>query len=292
MDDFLSARPQLFALAYRMLGSASEAEDVLQEAWLRWSRSTDLTNPAAWLTTVVTRLCLDVLGSARVRRETYVGPWLPEPLVDPVDGPEQTAELADSVSLAFLVLLEELSPSQRAALLLREVFGYDYDEVAEMLERTPASCRQLVSRARVHIESRRTRFTPDRARARELTRVFLFACQEGDLTSLKAMLAADAFLVNDGGGKVSAARRPVHGADRVARFLRGVAAKAAPGVRYLEATVNGEPGVVIMLDGVILRAVAVEVCGDLVTAVRIISNPDKLAAVDPQHAGHAKGVVV
>lgn len=286
MDDFLSARPQLFALAYRMLGSASEAEDVLQEAWLRWSQSKGLINPAAWLTTVVTRLCLDLLGSARVRRETYVGPWLPEPLVDSVDGPEQAAELADSVSLAFLVLLEELSPSQRAALLLREVFHYDYDEVAEILERTPASCRQLVSRARDHLESRRTRFTADRDRAQELTKVFLLACQTGDLASVTAMLAADAFLVTDGGGKVSAARRPVLGADRVARFLIGVVAKDAAGAGYVQATVNGEPGVVIVIDGVVITVVAVELLGDLVTAVRIVSNPDKLASVDPPTAGH------
>jgi RNA polymerase sigma-70 factor (ECF subfamily) len=168
VEDYLAARPMLFALAYRMLGSTSEAEDVLQEAWLRASTATDVRNAEAWLTTVVTRLCLDVLGSARVRREEYVGPWLPEPLVSSDDGPEQAAELADSVSLAFLVLLEELSPAERAAFLLREVFRFDYPEVASMLDRSEASCRQLVSRAHKHVDDRRTRFTADRAKAQEL----------------------------------------------------------------------------------------------------------------------------
>ncbi|MCU1594366.1 MAG: polymerase, sigma subunit, family [Frankiales bacterium] len=276
MDAFLAARPALFALAYRMLGSASEAEDVLQEAWLRWDRASGLDNDAAWLTTVVTRLCLDVLGSARARRETYVGPWLPEPLVD---GPEVAVELADSVSLAFLVLLEELSPAERAAFLLREVFRYDYDEVGSMLERSPAACRQLVSRAHGHVDARRTRFTADKQQARELSLSFLFACQTGDLAACTSMLAADAVLVSDGGGKVSAARRPVFGADRVARFLIGVVAKPGPPISYVEATVNGEAGVVGLVDGVVIMAVAVEVVEGQITGIRMVSNPDKLVGI-------------
>ena len=276
MDAFLEARPALFALAYRMLGSAAEAEDVLQEAWLRWDRSEGIDNDAAWLTTVVTRLCLDVLGSARVRREAYVGPWLPEPLVE---GPEATVELADSVSLAFLVLLEELSPAERAAFLLREVFRYDYDEVAAMLDRSPAACRQLVSRARGHVDARRARFTADKQQARELSLSFLFACQTGDLTTCTSLLAADAVLVSDGGGKVSAARRPVLGADRVARFLIGVLHKPGPAIEYVEATVNGEPGVLGLVDGVVITAVAVEVSDGQITGIRMVSNPDKLVGV-------------
>ena len=275
MEAILAARPQLFALAYRMLGSTSEAEDVLQEAWLRWDKAAGIDNDAAWLTTVVTRLCLDQLGSARVRREAYVGPWLPEPLVE---GPEAAAELADSVSLAFLVLLEELSPAERAAFLLRDVFGFGYDEVGAMLERSEAACRQLVSRAHTHVDARRTRFTADRQRARELTMSFLFACTTGDLASVTSMLAADAVLVSDGGGKVSAARRPVHGADRVGRFLIGVVAKGGA-ADYVEATVNGEPGVLVVVDGTVVTAVAVEVVDDLVAGIRMVSNPDKLVGI-------------
>jgi RNA polymerase sigma-70 factor (ECF subfamily) len=276
LDDFLAARPMLFALAYRMLGSSSEAEDVLQEAWIRASRATSIDNPDAWLTTVVTRLCLDVLGSARVRREEYVGPWLPEPLVATDDGPEQAAELADSVSLAFLVLLEELSPAERAAFLLREVFRFDYGEVASMLERSEASCRQLVSRAHKHVDQRRTRFTADRAKAQELSMSFLFACQTGDLSTVTSMLAADAVLVSDGGGKVQAARRPINGPDKIGRFLIGVLQKAGPGIGYRPATVNGEPGVLGLVDGVVVTAVAVEVADGLICGIRIVSNPDKL----------------
>jgi RNA polymerase sigma-70 factor (ECF subfamily) len=279
LEDFLAARPMLFALAYRMLGSSSEAEDVLQEAWIRASRATSIDNPDAWLTTVVTRLCLDVLGSARVRREEYVGPWLPEPLVATDDGPEQAAELADSVSLAFLVLLEELSPPERAAFLLREVFRFDYPEVAAMLERSEASCRQLVSRAHKHVDQRRTRFTADRAKAQELSLSFLSACQTGDLSTVTSMLAADAVLVSDGGGKVQAARRPINGPDKIGRFLIGVLQKAGPDVVYRRATVNGEPGVLGLVDGVVVTAVAVEVVDDLITGIRIVSNPDKLAHV-------------
>jgi RNA polymerase sigma-70 factor (ECF subfamily) len=276
LEDFLAARPMLFALAYRMLGSASEAEDVLQEAWLRAAPAEDVRNPEAWLTTVVTRLCLDVLGSARVRREEYVGPWLPEPLVSTDDGPEQAAELADSVSLAFLVLLEELSPPERAAFLLREVFGFDYDQVATMLERSEASCRQLVSRAHKHVAERRTRFTADRERAQQLSLTFLSACQTGDLSVVTSMLAQDAVLVSDGGGKVSAARRPINGPDKIGRFLIGVLHKPGPHIDYLPATVNGEPGVLGLVDGAVITAVAVETAGDLITGIRIVSNPDKL----------------
>jgi RNA polymerase sigma-70 factor (ECF subfamily) len=279
LEDFLAARPQLFALAYRMLGSTTEAEDVLQEAWLRASKATSLDNPAAWLTTVVTRLSLDVLGSARVRREQYVGPWLPEPLVEPVDSPEAHAELADDVSLAFLVLLEELSPAERAAFLLREVFRYDYADVAVMLERSEAACRQLVSRAHGHVDDRRTRFTASRAQARELTMTFLFACQTGDLGTVTSLLAADAVLVSDGGGKVSAARRPIFGPDKIGRFLIGILAKPGPEISYVEAIVNGEPGVLGLVDGVVMTAVAAEVRDDVITGIRIISNPDKLVGL-------------
>ena len=279
LEDFLAARPMLFALAYRMLGSSSEAEDVLQEAWLRASTAQGVHNTEAWLTTVVTRLCLDVLGSARVRREEYVGPWLPEPLVAVDEGPEQAAELADSVSLAFLVLLESLTPAERAAFLLREVFGFDYGEVASMLERSEASCRQLVSRAHQHVDDRRTRFSADRERAQELSLRFLIACQTGDLEVVTSLLAADAVLVSDGGGKAKAARRPINGPDRIGRFLIGVLQKPGPPIDYVPASINGEAGVIGLVEGVVITAVAVEVVDDVITGIRIVSNPDKLAGV-------------
>ena len=277
LEEFLAARPMLFALAYRMLGSSAEAEDVLQEAWLRASRATAVDNAQAWLTTVVTRLCLDVLGSARARREEYVGPWLPEPII--TDGPEQAAELADSVSMAFLVMLESLSPAERAAFLLREVFRYDYAEVARMLDRSETTCRQLVSRAHKHVDERRTRFTADRRRAEELSMQFLLACQTGDLEQVTSLLAADAVLVSDGGGKVSAARRPINGPDKIGRFLIGILHKPGAPADYRPATVNGEPGVLGLVDGVVVAAVALEVVDDVITGIRIVSNPDKLAGI-------------
>ncbi|MFN2537116.1 MAG: RNA polymerase sigma-70 factor [Mycobacteriales bacterium] len=292
LEDFLAARPMMFALAYRMLGSTTEAEDVLQEAWIRASKATGIDNAEAWLTTVVTRLCLDVLGSARMRREEYVGPWLPEPLVSEDDGPEQAPELADSISMAFLVLLEELTPAERAAFLLREVFRFDYAQVAAMLERSEASCRQLVSRAHQHVDQRRRRYTADRTRAEQLSLTFLAACQTGDLHAVTSMLAADSVLVTDGGGKVSAARRPINGPDRIGRFLIGVLHKPGPEVTYVRATVNGEPGVLGLVDGVVITAVAVEVVDNLISGIRIVSNPDKLARIalhNEAHAGDRRG---
>ena len=296
LEAFLAARPMLFALAYRMLGSATEAEDVLQEAWIRASRASAVDNPEAWLTTVVTRLCLDVLGSARVRREEYVGPWLPEPIVSTDDGPEQAAELADSISLAFLVLLEELSPPERAAFLLREVFGFDYAEIGSMLDRSEAGCRQLVSRAHKRVDDRRSRFTADRARAKELSLSFLFACKTGDLSAVTSMLAEDAVLVSDGGGKAQAALRPINGADKIGRFLIGVLKTGGDAVEFQPAVVNGEPGAISLLDGVVIGAVAVEVADDLITGIRVVSNPDKLTKIivaqnedNEAHAGHRRG---
>jgi RNA polymerase sigma-70 factor (ECF subfamily) len=197
------------------------------------------------------------------------------------EGPEQAAELADSVSLAFLVLLEELSPAERAAFLLREVFRFDYPQVAAMLERSEASCRQLVSRAHKHVDDRRSRFNVDRARAQELSLSFLFACQTGDLSVVTSLLAQDAVLVSDGGGKVSAARRPINGPDKIGRFLIGVLHKPGPEITYLPATVNGEPGVLGLVDGRVITAVAVEVVDDLITGIRIVSNPDKLVHLHP-----------
>jgi RNA polymerase sigma-70 factor (ECF subfamily) len=235
-----------FGVAYRMLGSVSEAEDVAQEALLRLTRQGDtIDEPAAWLTTVVTRLSINLLKSARVRREAYVGPWLPEPLLeDPLPSPDARAELAESLSLAMLVLMERLTPVERAAYLLREVFGYEYAEVASIIEQTEVNSRQLVSRARRHIEAGRPRFDPDEAAREALLARFLAAAEEGDLQALEELLAKDAVLYADSGGKAMAPRAPLVGAIRIARFIAAVAG-VRPATGELEnrlVRVNGQPG--------------------------------------------------
>jgi RNA polymerase sigma-70 factor (ECF subfamily) len=235
-----------FGVAYRMLGSVAEAEDVTQEALLRLTRQEGpIDEPAAWITTVVTRLSIGVLRSARARRESYVGPWLPEPLVeDPALDPASRAELADSLSLALLVLLERLTPVERAAYLLREVFGYEYAEIAEIIEQTEVNSRQLVSRARKHLEARRPRFDADEAARDALLERFLAAAEEGDLDALEELLAKDAVLYADSGGKAMAPREPLVGAALIARFMAAVsqARPAADEFENRRVRVNGQPG--------------------------------------------------
>jgi len=284
-DTFLALRPSLFGLAYRMLGSATEAEDVLQEAYLRWSMSTggQVTSPRGYLTTIVTRLCIDVLRSARVKREAYKGPWLPEPVETGRPDPADQAELADSLSLAFLVLLEELQPVERAAFLLHEVFEYPYDEVARVVDRNETSCRQLVSRARRRIDARRHRFDADEGHGREMTRRFVQACATGDIEALKCLLAEDVVVWTDGGGQVRAALRPVIGPHRAARFLTSVARRVPPGASIREVTLNGQPSVVLEDEGQVTIALTVDVLGDQVIGVRVVTNPDKLTALQPGH---------
>jgi RNA polymerase sigma-70 factor, ECF subfamily len=285
LETFLELRPSLFGVAYRMLGSVTEAEDVVQEAFVRWSGGGhgEVDNPSAYLTTVVTRLCIDYLRSARVRRETYKGPWLPEPIESEAPGPGESAELADSLSLAFLVLLEELQPVERAAFLLHDVFDYPYDQIASMVDRSQEACRQMVSRARRSIAARRHRFDADRAHGRELTRRFLLACSTGDLDGLLAMLADDVTVWTDGGGKVRAALRPIVGPHRSARFLMTTASRLPPGVSGRELELNGQPGVVFEVDGVVTIALTIDVLGGRVACVRVVTNPDKLTALQPGH---------
>jgi RNA polymerase sigma-70 factor, ECF subfamily len=235
-----------FGVAYRMLGSVSEAEDVAQEALLRLTREDGpIDEPAAWMTTVATRLSINVLKSARARRESYVGPWLPEPLVeDPAPGPASRAELADSLSLALLVLLERLTPVERAAYLLREVFGYEYAQIADIIERTEVNSRQLVTRARKHLEANRPRFDADEAARDALLERFLAAAEEGDLEALEELLAKDAVLYADSGGKRMAPREPLFGATLIARFMAAVA-QVRPDSGEFESRrvrVNGQPG--------------------------------------------------
>ncbi|HEY6760135.1 MAG TPA: RNA polymerase sigma factor SigJ [Baekduia sp.] len=247
--DLEALRRQGFGVAYRMLGSVSEAEDVAQEALLRLTRQEDqIEEPAAWITTVATRLSINVLKSARVRREAYVGPWLPEPLLeDPAPGPASRAELADSLSLALLVLLERLTPTERAAYLLREVFSYDYAQIAAIIEQTEVSSRQLVTRARKHLEASRPRFDADEAARDALLERFLAAAEEGDLEALEQLLARDAVLYADGGGKVMAPLEPLVGAAQIARFMAAVSqAPPAPGAfESGRVRVNGQPGRVL-----------------------------------------------
>jgi RNA polymerase sigma-70 factor (ECF subfamily) len=244
-EDLEALRRHGFGVAYRMLGSVSEAEDVTQEALLRLTRQEGpIDEPAAWITTVVTRLSINVLRSARARRESYVGPWLPEPLVeDPAPDPASRAELADSLSLAMLVLLERLTPVERAAYLLREVFGYGYAEIADVIEQTEVNSRQLVTRARKHLEANRPRFDPDEAARDALLERFLAAAEEGDLEALEELLAKDAVLYADSGGKATAPQEPLFGAAVIARFMAAVAqARPSDELVSRRVRVNGQPG--------------------------------------------------
>jgi RNA polymerase sigma-70 factor (ECF subfamily) len=244
--DLEALRRRGFGVAYRMLGSVSEAEDIAQEALLRLTRQEGpIDEPAAWMTTVVTRLSINVLRSARARRESYVGPWLPEPLVeDPAPGPASRVELADSLSLALLVLLERLTPVERAAYLLREVFGYQYAEIAEIIEQTEVNSRQLVTRARKHLEANRPRFDADEAARDALLERFLAAAEEGDLEALEELLAKDAVLYADSGGKAMAPQEPLVGAALIARFMALVAQVRPPSGEFETrlVRVNGQPG--------------------------------------------------
>ena len=279
---FLEYRPLLLGVAYRMLGSASEAEDIVQEAYLRWAGIPDGTadNPRAYLTTAVVRLCLDQLRSARSRRENYVGEWLPEPVTsDPLEDGAAAAELADSLSLAFLVMLEELTPLERAAFLLREVFQFDYEEVGAMLGRSAQACRQLVARGKRHVAEGRIRFDADRRRSEQVATSFLTACATGDLQTVLSLLADDVVVHSDGGGKVTAGRRPVYGRDKAARFLVGITRKGPEGASLHPTTINGQPGAVVMLEEQVFGVVSLDIVDGLVAGVRIVVNPEKLSAV-------------
>lgn len=277
MDAFAQQRPGLLGLAYRLLGSYADAEDVVQEAWLRWSAAEGVDNPAAWLRTVVTRLCLDEVRSARVRREAYVGPWLPEPVhtADGALGPMDTAELRDSLSLGFLLLLDRLSPPERAVFVLREAFALPYDDVAQAVGKSAAACRQLHVRARSKLDGELP--APPRTGRRELLDRLLLAVAAADVPGVTALLAEDAVLVSDGGGVVSAARRPIHGADKVARFLVGIAARVPDGTTMEEREVNGEHCLVVRAGERVTQVLAFTVDGDRVRSIQIVASPGKLS---------------
>jgi RNA polymerase sigma-70 factor (ECF subfamily) len=280
-------RGLLFGIAYRMLGSASDAEDMVQEASLRWLRRGDDTVSAvrAYLVTIVTRLCMDQLESAHAQRVDYAGPWLPEPVA--LEDESSALEQADSLSLAFLVLLEELTPPERAAFLLHDIFGYRFDEIARSLGRTEPGCRQLAARARRRIGDRRQRFDADADHGRELTHAFLLACGTGDLDGLRRLLADDVVVWTDGGGKVRAAMRPVVGVHRSSRFLVNVA-KRLHGVPR-DVTLNGQPGAVLIEGGMVVASLVLDILDGKVVGVRVVSNPDKLATLSAAVVGSQTG---
>lgn len=279
---FQENRSLLFGVAYRMLGSVAEAEDMVQETFLRWQGQpvAEIKSPKAWLTAAITRLCIDHLRSARKRREEYVGVWLPEPLVEKqADTRDATVALADSLTTAFLVLLETLSPSERAAFLLREVFGYDYPEIARIIDKNEANCRQMVRRAREHVASGKARFEASPAHNEMLVQQFLRACRQGDTGGLLSLLTDDIALYSDGGGKVPAAPKPIIGPDRVARFLIGVNKIAASTMEVRFAMVNSAPGLLVFRNGELSQTTSLEIVDGRIRAIYIVRNPDKLQHV-------------
>ncbi len=287
-DQHDDLRPLLLSIAYRMVGSVTEAEDLVQDTYLRFHRAATagevIESPKAYLLAIVTHLAVDHLRSARVRREQYVGSWLPEPVVtEEAPDPAEHAETADSLSMAFLVLLESLSPVERAVFLLREVFGFGYDEVAGMVQKTEDNCRQIAARARRHVEARRPRFEASQRQKEELAQRFFAAVGEGSLDGLMELLAADAVMMGDGGGKAPAIRHPLHGREPVARFLVGVGRYLRDAGMWMRpAEINGQPGAVTFdNDGRIHSVVALDIADGHVEAVRGILNPDKLRHLGP-----------
>ena len=284
-QEFEELRPLLFAIAYRLLGSVTDAEDAVQETWLRYDASpTQPTSTKAFLSAVVTRVSIDVLRSARVRRETYVGQWFPEPLLnDPYEDPARSAELADSLSMAALLLLERLSPLERAVFVLRDVFGFGFPEIASAVGRSEAACRQLAVRARHHMESGRPRFETDRRERDELAARFFEALQEGDVEGLQELLAADVQMIGDGGGKAPAFARGVIGAENVARVLASnLPWMVRIGVALEPHEMNGQPGAILRdRDNKVINTLTLDVLDGRIQTIRAVLNPDKLGHLGP-----------
>jgi RNA polymerase sigma-70 factor (ECF subfamily) len=283
VEAFDQNRPLLCSIAYRMTGSVMEAEDAVQEAYLRWQRASEeeVRSPSAYLSKVVTRLCIDRLRSARVRREQYVGPWLPEPMLgEQAQEIGGKAEIEDTLSMAFLVLLESLTPVERAVFLLREVFDYEYAEIATLIGKSEANCRQISRRARQSVAARRPRFESSPQQEERLLEGFLEASLAGDMEGLLALLSEDVTLYSDGGGKTRAALRPIYGADKVARFLSGILTNIPPDFAVRQTRVNGRPGLVGYFgDGSPQSVVSIEVAGGSIQAIRLVVNPEKLGNV-------------
>jgi RNA polymerase sigma-70 factor (TIGR02957 family) len=284
-SDYTEYRPLMFSIAYRMTGSVSDAEDIVQEAFLRAGKDADIESPKAYLATITTRLAIDHLRSARVRRESYVGTWLPEPLVESSEpDPAELAETSDSLSMAFLVLLESLAPAERAVFLLREVFGYGYGEIAEAVGKTEAACRQIFTRARRRIDDGRPRFETSRAEGEELTSLFLAAAHGGDMTSLIERLAPDVLFYGDSGGLGEVTFiAPVFGREQVAELIRvQVERTLRLGASLRPATVNGRAGVLACdADGGLIAVIAFDMLDGQVQAIRVVANPEKLRHIGP-----------
>ncbi len=283
--EFESHRDVLMGVAYRMLGSVSDAEDIVQDAWARWRDAGQLDSPRGWLVRVVSRLCLDRLKSARVRREQYFGTWLPEPLVEAHAAPASDVELDDSVSIALLLVLEKLSPVERAGFLLHDVFGHDFSEIAGILEKSEPACRKLVSRARERVRAERPRFNASRAEHETLLQRFLAACRQGEIAPLLDLLGEDAALYSDGGGKASAVPKVLTDRAVIAKFFIGILRNHEAAGREIRPTrFNGAPGVVFIEDGVVVSAITLDVRDGRIAAIYGHRNPDKLQAFTRREA--------
>ncbi len=277
-------RPLLFSIAYHMLGSAMDAEDIVQETFLRFqaTNESEVQSEKAYLTTIATRLCIDHWRSAQVQREQYTGPWLPEPLLTAQDSTMlETTELAESLSMAFLVVLETLSPLERAVLILRDVFDYDYAEIAQIVGKSEANCRQIASRAKQHVTAKRPRFKTSREQQEQLTRQFVETCTNGDLEGLLALLTADVVAQSDSGGRVTSARRPIYGANKVARFMLGVVKRLPPNYVIRTAQINGQPALIGYADGRPYNVLLLDIAEGRVQGIYNVLNPDKLRGIPP-----------
>lgn len=288
VDSFNQQRSLLFSISYRMLGSVVEAEDILQEAFIRWQQTTNIEEGSsrAYLSTIVTRLCIDHLKSARARREEYVGPWLPEPLLTETSpDPADMTTLNESLSMAFLIMLESLSPVERAVFVLREVFDYDYAEISHVVGKSESNCRQIARRARRAAAARRPRFESSSEERKRITERFVEACASGELSGLLSLLEEDVVLYADGGGEVSAARNPIFGADRVARYLLGLLRKRShdPETTYTvrREQINGQPGLVAYAGRQPASVLTLEAAGGNIRTIHIVLNPDKLRSLPP-----------
>lgn len=282
-DPFDALRPRLFSVAYRMLGTRADAEDVVQDAWLRWRQNTDraaVQSPQAWLVTVVTRLAIDRLRAVKAEREAYVGRWLPEPLVE-IDErtPETAVELASDLSMALLWVLERLSAEERAAFLLRQVFDHGYDEIAALLGKTEAACRQMVHRASERVQQHRARFDVPRDTHRRVVEKFIRAAQSGERDAIQALLAEDVELVGDGGGKVPSIDKVLHGAHRIANLFWVTGRRFGAQTVYRHALINGEPGLLRYIDGKLESAMGIATDGERIAGIYVVRNPDKLAGI-------------
>ena len=279
LETFNSHRQTIFGIAYRMLGRVSEAEDMVQEVWLRWQKQDEaaITSPKAWLVSTMTRLCIDQLRSARREREEYYGVWLPEPLMaSSARGPDEAAELADSLTMAFMIMLESLDPAERAIFLLREVFSYDYAAIATIVGKSEANCRQIVSRAKAHLRAEKKPPAPPSEQAQLLVAQFLSAANTGEVKQLLAMLAEDAVVYSDGGGKVKAAGRPIVSADHVSRFFVGIWPRLPADTEWSPALINGRTGLLMRTKGEVYGACSFEIEGEWIRNIYMVLNPEKL----------------